>query len=73
MLDTVILVNLVKNEQYVRKVLPFIKAEYFSDGDHKYAFEQIKEYIEKYNSPPTVEAMSIASVSYTHLTLPTIA
>lgn len=60
MLDTVILVNLVKNEQYVRKVLPFIKAEYFSDGDHKYAFEQIKEYIEKYNSPPTVEAMSIA-------------
>ena len=60
MLDTVILVNLVKNEKYVRKVLPFIKVEYFSDGDHKFAFEQIKEYIEKYNSPPTVEAMSIA-------------
>ena len=60
MLDTVILVNLVKNEQYVRKVLPFIRPEYFSDGDHKYAFEQIKNYIEKYNSPPTVEAMSIA-------------
>jgi len=60
MLDTVILVNLVKNEQYIRKVLPFIRPEYFSDGDHKYAFEQIKNYIEKYNSPPTVEAMSIA-------------
>ena len=60
MLDTVILVNLVKNEQYVRKVLPFIKAEYFSDGDHKYAFEQIKDYIEKYNNPPTIEAMSVA-------------
>lgn len=60
MLDTVILVNLVKNEKYVRKVLPFIRAEYFSDGDHKYAFEQIKDYIEKYNTPPTVEAMSIA-------------
>ena len=60
MLDTVILVNLCKNERYVRKVLPFIKSEYFSDGDHKYAFEQIKEYIEKYNNPPTIEAMSVA-------------
>ena len=60
MLDTVILVNLVKNEKYVRKVLPFIKAEYFSDNDHKYAFEQIKNYIEQYNNPPTIEAMSVA-------------
>ena len=60
MLDTVILVNLVKNEKYVRKVLPFIKAEYFSDNDHKYAFEQIKSYIEQYNNPPTIEAMSVA-------------
>ena len=60
MLDTVILVNLVKNEKYVRKVLPFIKAEYFSDADHKYAFEQIKNYIEQYNNPPTIEAMSVA-------------
>ena len=60
MLDTVILVNLVRNEKYVRKVLPFIRSEYFSDGDHKYAFEQIKDYIEKYNNPPTIEAMSVA-------------
>ena len=60
MLDTVILVNLVRNEKYVRKVLPFIKAEYFSDGDHKYAFEQIKSYIETYNNTPTIEAMSVA-------------
>tara|TARA_B100000927_G_scaffold289006_1_gene284722 strand:+ start:71 stop:1426 length:1356 start_codon:yes stop_codon:yes gene_type:complete len=59
-LDTVILVNLVRNEKYVRKVLPFIKAEYFSDGDHKYAFEQIKSYIETYNNTPTIEAMSVA-------------
>ena len=60
MLDTVILVNLVRNEKYVRKVLPFIKAEYFSDGDHKYAFEEIKSYIETYNNTPTIEAMSVA-------------
>ena len=60
MLDTVILVNLVKNEKYVRKVLPFLKADYFTDGDHKYAFEQIKSYIEKYNNTPTIEAMGVA-------------
>ena len=60
MLDTVILVNLVKNENYVRKVLPFIKEEYFQDGDHKFAFEQIKNYIEKYNNTPTIEAMGVA-------------
>ena len=60
MLDTVILVNLVKNEKYVRKVLPFLKADYFQDGDHKYAFEQIKDYIEKYNNTPTIEAMGVA-------------
>ena len=60
MLDTVILVNLVKNEKYVRKVLPFLKADYFTDGDHKYAFEQIKNYIEKYNNTPTIEAMGVA-------------
>jgi len=61
MLDTVILVNLVRNEQYVRKVLPFIKEEYFQDTDHSYAFTQIREYIEKYNTTPTLEAMSVAS------------
>jgi len=60
MLDTVILVNLVKNENYVRKVLPFIKEEYFQDGDHKFAFQQIKNYIEKYNNTPTIEAMGVA-------------
>jgi len=60
MLDTIILVNLVRNEKYVRKVLPFIKEEYFSDNEHSYAFRQIAEYIEKYNNTPTLEAMSVA-------------
>ena len=65
MLDTIILVNLVRNEKYVRKVLPFIKEEYFSDNEHSYAFRQIAEYIEKYNTTPTLEAMSVAFDSAT--------
>ena len=60
MLDTIILVNLIKNERYLRKVLPFIKDEYFSDNEHKFAFNQIKDYTEKYNNAPTLEAMSVA-------------
>ncbi len=60
MLDTIILVNLIKNERYLRKVLPFLKDEYFSDNEHKFAFNEIKGYVEKYNNAPTMEAMSVA-------------
>jgi len=60
MLDTIILVNLIRNERYLRKVLPFIKDEYFSDNEHKFAFNEIKDYTEKYNNAPTLEAMSVA-------------
>ena len=60
MLDTIILVNLIRNERYLRKVLPFIKDEYFSDNEHKFAFNQIQDYVEKYNTAPTLEAMSVA-------------
>jgi len=61
MLDTVILVNLIKNEDYPGLVLPFIKSEYFQDDEHRYAFTKIKEYIEEYNVAPTIEAMSVIS------------
>ena len=61
MLDTVILVNLIKNEDYPGLVLPFIKGEYFQDDEHRYAFTKIKEYIQEYNVAPTVEAMSVIS------------
>ena len=60
MLDTIILVNLIENEEYLRKVLPFIKEEYFSDNEHKFAFNKIKDYVEKYNTAPTVEALSVS-------------
>ena len=60
MLDTIILVNLIENEPYLRKVLPFIKEEYFSDNEHKFAFNKIKDYVEKYNTAPTVEALSVS-------------
>jgi len=51
--------NLVKNEPYARKVLPFIKPEYFSDVHERVVFEEISKFIEKYGNQPTKESLSI--------------
>ena len=59
-LETTILRNLVHNEEYMRKVLPFIKSEYFTDEGERIVYKQISEFIVKYNKPPTVEALSIS-------------
>ena len=59
-LELAILKNLVYNEDYLRKVLPFIKEEYFSDRTERTLFNEITSFTETYNNPPTVEALSIA-------------
>lgn len=57
-LETTILRNLITNEDFCRKVFPFIKNEYFSN-DQKVLFGQIKDFILKYNQRPTIEALAI--------------
>ena len=59
-LEITILRNLVHNEDYMRKVLPFVKSEYFTDESERVVYKQINEFIVKYNKPPTVEALSIS-------------
>ena len=49
--------NLVYNEPYARKVLPFIKPEYFSNRHERVVFEEINLFMEKYGNQPT--ALSI--------------
>ena len=51
--------NLIYNEQYCRKVLPFIKEEYFSDRLEKLLFTEIYKFVNKYNNLPTKESLSI--------------
>ena len=51
--------NLIHNEEYTRKVLPFIKEEYFSDRTERLLFTEIYKFVNKYNSLPTKEALSI--------------
>ena len=60
MMESVILKNLATNEQYVRKVHPFLKEEYFSNNVNKKIFTLVSEFITKYNSLPTREALDIS-------------
>ena len=59
MIEQKILAHLVSNETYARKVLPFIKTEYFSKPSNAVIYKTIDDYIGKYNSIPTKEAVSI--------------
>ena len=58
-LEITILRNLVHNENYMRKVLPFIKSEYFTDESERTIYKVINEFVVKYNKPPTTEALGI--------------
>ena len=57
--EFLILRNLLYNEEYVRKVVPFIKAEYFEDFNQKVVFEEILNFVEEYNTPATKEVLCI--------------
>jgi replicative DNA helicase len=57
--EFLILRNLLFNEDYVRKVIPFIKSEYFDDSNQKIVFEEIREFVNTYNKPVTKEALNI--------------
>lgn len=58
-LETIIFSNLIYNEEYGRKTIPFLKEEYFSDYSHKIFFKLINEYVNKYNDFPSKEALAI--------------
>ena len=57
-LEQTILRNLLTNEEYMRKVLPFIKPEYFQ-GVYKILFTEAGKFVAKYNKLPTAESFKI--------------
>ena len=59
MIETIILTNLLYNEPYTRKVLPYLKEEYFRDYKENQLFKIINQYVNEYNALPTKEAMYI--------------
>ena len=66
--ETTILKNLIHNDEYSRKVLPFISKEYFEDYNEKVVFEEISNFIVKYNNLPTKETLIIESENRTDIT-----
>jgi len=58
-IENLILRSLVHNEKYSRKVIPFIEPDYFHDSSERVLFEEIAQYMVKYNSRPSVEALGI--------------
>tara|TARA_Y100000592_G_scaffold26559_1_gene42021 strand:- start:10009 stop:11382 length:1374 start_codon:yes stop_codon:yes gene_type:complete len=57
--EFLILRNLLHNEEYVRKVIPFIKADYFVNRSEKIVYEEILKFVEQYNKPVTKEILCI--------------
>ena len=58
-IEFLILKNLIHNEKYLRKVLPFLKAEYFENPNQKIVFEEIVTFVSEYNELPTKEILTI--------------
>jgi len=57
-IEQTVLRNLLVNEPYMRKVLPFIKPEYF-EGVYQKLFKEVAKYVAKYNRLPTAESFKI--------------
>ena len=59
-IEQIILSNLCYNEEYLRKVIPFLKPEYFSRNEDRIVFNKIATHTETYNAAPSKQALMIA-------------
>ena len=57
-LEQIILKNILTNEEYMRKVLPFIKPDYF-EGIYRILFKEAGKFVSKYNKLPTKESFKV--------------
>jgi len=71
-LEQTILKNLIYNEQYTRKVLPFIRADYFSDKIERTLFKEIFDFVNEYKNLPSHEALVINFTESKNLTEPEV-
>jgi replicative DNA helicase len=67
-IETTILRNLIYNEDYSRKVIPFIQPDYFESTSEKVIFQEIVQFIVQYGSAITLEALNIEVENRTDLT-----
>jgi len=67
-LEQTILKTLIYNDDFLRKVLPFLKTEYFGDNVEKVLFNEITSFTETYNNSPSIEAVGLAVKERRNLT-----
>lgn len=60
MIEKTVISNLVFNEDYYRKVYPYVQVEYFDDNSLKKIFETYSTYVEEFKEPPSIEALKIS-------------
>ena len=58
-LELTILRNLLCSEEYFRKVVPFLKKEYFQEPVEQNIFEEISDFASTYDKFPTKEVLII--------------
>ena len=58
-LEQTILKNLIKDKNYTRKVLPFLKEEYFGNMEDRLLFKEVADFLLKYGEQPTFDALDI--------------
>ena len=58
-IEGLVINTLVFNKEYTRQVLPHLKAEYFEQFNNKVLFEELSEYMVKYDQLPSKEALTI--------------
>lgn len=58
-IETTILKHLLHEDEYARKVIPFLKESYFLERSEKIIFTQVESFLTKYNSLPTKEALGL--------------
>ena len=58
-IETAIIRHLIHDEPFLRKVIPFLKDEYFVDRSEQKIVEQVRGFVEEFNCLPTIEALSI--------------
>ena len=59
-IETIILRNLIHNEDYTRRVLPFLSEEYFKDRNERAVYGLIRDHVHRYNKSPNKDALGVA-------------
>jgi replicative DNA helicase len=60
MIEKTVLSNLILNEEFYRKVYPYLKSIYFEDNNLRKVFDTFADYVETYREQPSLEALKIS-------------